>query len=171
MAVLFVTSDGLAIPADSIEQVEKNRERIVLWLAAEKYKKQAQVNQQKRDERKKAYQSLQNSLNAQLINPQSIDNSSLYGNPVGRQRKCDRSSFYKSSAWKKLRYKVLKTSNGKCALCGCGAADGVVLHVDHIIPRSKRPDLSLDANNLQVLCDACNLAKSNRDEIDWRRKK
>jgi 5-methylcytosine-specific restriction endonuclease McrA len=42
------------------------------------------------------------------------------------------------------------------------------MHVDHILPRSKFPELELDIDNLQVLCEECNLAKSNIDTTDWR---
>ena len=44
----------------------------------------------------------------------------------------------------------------------------VELHVDHIKPRSKHPELELDINNLQILCKDCNLGKSNTDSIDYR---
>lgn len=76
--------------------------------------------------------------------------------------------FYKSSAWRKLRFSVLKESNGKCSCCGMSAKDGVILHVDHIKPRSQYPELALDSNNLQVLCDQCNLGKSDSESVDFR---
>ena len=44
------------------------------------------------------------------------------------------------------------------------------MHVDHIKPRSTHPHLSLDESNLQVLCDDCNVGKSNRYEDDWRKR-
>ena len=66
------------------------------------------------------------------------------------------------------RYKILKDANGKCALCGASAADGATLHIDHIKPFSLHPELDSDVSNLQVLCDACNLGKSNKCDIDWR---
>ena len=51
----------------------------------------------------------------------------------------------------------------------CGASGKqTVLHVDHIKPRSKYPELALDPNNLQVLCKDCNLGKSNLYNTDWR---
>lgn len=73
------------------------------------------------------------------------------------------------SRWFSLRYKVLKKSDGRCCLCGRSALDGVQLHVDHIIPRSKRPDLEFEIDNLQVLCADCNMGKSDKDDTDWRK--
>lgn len=75
--------------------------------------------------------------------------------------------FYASNSWREVRYIALKQSGGCCTLCGARASDGVSLHVDHIIPRSVSPEKELDLNNLQILCEDCNLGKSNRDEIDW----
>lgn len=85
-------------------------------------------------------------------------------------------NFYMSPAWRKLRYEVLKKYGRRCMACGArpGAPSnpwhGDVMHVDHIIPRSKRPDLALDINNLQVLCEPCNIGKGNRDNLDYRPK-
>lgn len=80
----------------------------------------------------------------------------------------DKDKFYKSGQWQRLRYKVLSKSSMSCALCGARRSDGAELHVDHIEPRSLRPDLELDADNLQVLCKDCNLGKSNLDNTDFR---
>ena len=77
-------------------------------------------------------------------------------------------AFYDSPQWREIRYKALKMNNGKCELCGASKADGTMLHVDHIKPRSKFPDLELEISNLQVLCKECNLGKSNKDDTDWR---
>ena len=63
------------------------------------------------------------------------------------------------------RYRVLKAANGKCQLCGISAKNAV-LHVDHITPRSKGG--SNEMENLQCLCEQCNLGKGNRDESDFR---
>lgn len=76
--------------------------------------------------------------------------------------------FYASLSWKKLRYQVLTLANGKCQCCGVLGVNAP-LHVDHIKPRSKYPDLALDINNLQVLCADCNIGKLNKDETDWRK--
>ncbi len=77
-------------------------------------------------------------------------------------------SFYETDAWRDLRYRALARSNGKCELCGSSKRDGVILHVDHIKPRSRFPRLALSLDNLQVLCADCNLGKSNRCTRDWR---
>ena len=74
-------------------------------------------------------------------------------------------TFYESSAWQTLRYKALKLHGAKCQLCG---AQGK-LHVDHIKPRSKFPELELRLDNLQVLCQDCNLGKGAWDSSDWRK--
>lgn len=76
--------------------------------------------------------------------------------------------FYETELWRELRYRVMRRDKAQCAACGATPADGVIMHVDHIKPRSKFPELELDLDNLQILCEACNLGKSNTDEIDWR---
>lgn len=77
-------------------------------------------------------------------------------------------SFYKSREWRALRYVALKNCDGRCQCCGASAADGIQLHVDHIVPRYKAPHLSLDIRNLQVLCENCNIGKVGWDETNWR---
>ena len=76
--------------------------------------------------------------------------------------------FYKSKSWKTLRYQALLNSSGACDCCGASGGGGVQIHVDHIKPRSKYPELELDLSNLQVLCSDCNQGKDNIDETDWR---
>jgi hypothetical protein len=59
-----------------------------------------------------------------------------------------------------LRYKVLKKDAFKCAACGRGVSDGIKLHIDHKTPFSLGGLTEL--NNLQTLCDECNISKSNK---------
>lgn len=67
-----------------------------------------------------------------------------------------------------LRYQVFQRDGFRCLACGKhGGDDGVILHIDHIVPRSKGGQDTLD--NLQTLCSTCNLGKSNRDDTDLRR--
>lgn len=74
-------------------------------------------------------------------------------------------AFYKTREWRTVRYQALVKHGKKCQCCGTVKG---LLHVDHVKPRSKYPELELDINNLQILCEACNIGKSNTDETDWR---
>lgn len=76
--------------------------------------------------------------------------------------------FLRSFQWRQVRMVVLKRDGRKCACCNATAADGVRIHVDHIKPRRKYPELALDEDNLQVLCEECNHGKGSWDETDWR---
>ena len=58
-----------------------------------------------------------------------------------------------------LRADVLHRDKFTCQHCGRKAPD-VVLHIDHVIPESKGGPATLE--NLQVLCEACNMGKGNR---------
>jgi len=64
---------------------------------------------------------------------------------------------------KKIRFEVFKRDSFTCQYCGKAAPD-VVLHVDHIKPRSKGG--SDDITNLVTSCRDCNLGKSNRELDD-----
>ena len=79
-------------------------------------------------------------------------------------------AFYDGAPWRKLRYEALRMYGRRCQLCGRSPDDGITLHVDHIKPRSKFRELELDIRNLQVLCEDCNMGKSNIDSTDWRPK-
>ena len=79
--------------------------------------------------------------------------------------------FYESRAWRTIRYEVLRDSGGTCGCCGATRSSGAVLHVDHIKPRYKFPDLSLVKSNLQVLCSDCNVGKGAWDQTDFRPKR
>lgn len=77
-------------------------------------------------------------------------------------------AFLSGYAWRVLRMRVLTKFGARCQCCGATARDGVRIHVDHIKPRRKYPDLALVESNLQVLCEVCNHGKGNWDESDWR---
>lgn len=63
-----------------------------------------------------------------------------------------------------LRYDVLKRDNFRCTICGRTAADGIKLHVDHIMPVAKGGKTEM--NNLRTLCNQCNSGKSDKWDED-----
>lgn len=93
-------------------------------------------------------------LNKRIVKQASKIRKLQYGN-----------EFFDSREWQELRYRALIEYGRKCMCCGITKAE---FHVDHIKPRSKYPELALDFSNLQILCRACNLGKSNKDETDFR---
>jgi hypothetical protein len=92
-----------------------------------------------------------------------------FGAPVSKAKprpkpKPTPASFYETDEWRRLRYRALKQHGAKCQCCGTGGR----IHVDHIKPRSRFPELELELTNLQVLCADCNLGKGAWDQTDWR---
>lgn len=79
-------------------------------------------------------------------------------------------AFLLSYEWRRLRMEVIKERGRRCECCGLVPTkdNGVVIHVDHIKPRRKYPELALTKANLQVLCEVCNHGKGSWDETDWR---
>lgn len=97
----------------------------------------------------------------------AIDAAWLSAN-VSHKKPISYDRFYHCREWRELRYRALATYGNKCQCCGAGPEDGAKIHVDHIKPRSTHRHLQLEFSNLQILCDACNLGKSNLDSTDWR---
>lgn len=64
--------------------------------------------------------------------------------------------FYGRQEWLELRKRALSKFGRVCMCCGKTPKHP---NVDHVIPRSLRPDLALLLSNLQVLCWPCNKAK------------
>ena len=60
-----------------------------------------------------------------------------------------------------LRFDIFKRDGYKCKICGRSAKDGVKLHVDHIVPIAKGGKTIPE--NLQTLCQDCNLGKGTKD--------
>ncbi len=85
-------------------------------------------------------------------------------------RKTKSNAFYASWDWKQARYEALQLHGRQCMCCGWSPEPGSKGHlcVDHIKPRSKFPALALDVSNLQVLCNSCNMGKSNVHQDDFR---
>lgn len=77
-------------------------------------------------------------------------------------------AFLSSYEWRRVRMAALKRHGAVCQCCGASPKTGAVMNVDHIKPRKLFPELSLDVENLQVLCQECNHGKGNWDMTDWR---
>jgi 5-methylcytosine-specific restriction endonuclease McrA len=88
-------------------------------------------------------------------NQNEIQNVSHYTTETIREKKTSRDPSLR------LRFKVLKRDNFTCKQCGASPAkdSNVELHIDHIFPWSKGGETIID--NLQTLCQNCNLGKSN----------
>lgn len=89
-------------------------------------------------------------------------------------RKCSKAAllalsprFYDSKEWREVRYQAFVKHGAQCQCCGATRAEAL-LHVDHIKPRVKFPELALSLDNLQILCKDCNFGKSYKDQTDWR---
>ena len=73
--------------------------------------------------------------------------------------------FYKSALWRSARQQALERDLYQCVECEAARQRGERVRprpatvVHHIIPRSERPDLALELDNLQSLCDACHNKK------------
>jgi 5-methylcytosine-specific restriction endonuclease McrA len=71
---------------------------------------------------------------------------------------------YTQNQFKKMRVRLINEYGEKCMKCNSTSQ----IEVDHIIPYSWNPDLSMDYGNLQLLCKSCNIKKGNRNANDFR---
>ncbi len=92
----------------------------------------------------------------------------------GRAMASERQAELESKAEKRVpvlsgvRWQVLLRDGWKCLACGRNTIEhGVVLHLDHIVPRSRGG--KDEVANYQTLCEQCNIGKSNKDDTDIRR--
>ena len=63
-------------------------------------------------------------------------------------------NFYRTKAWRRLRWSVLVRDNFRCVICGADVGSRYAARVDHILPMKSHPHLALDATNLRTLCAA-----------------
>lgn len=80
-------------------------------------------------------------------------------------------AFYSSKEWRALREWALTFFGRKCMNPKCKGGEiksDTDLHIDHIKPKAKYPDLAYDKDNVQVLCELCNRTKSDRGMKDFR---
>jgi len=144
------------------------------WAEAKRAKKaQRKANQKAKAERKAAAEIGPASRHPEVLKAAAIEllSRGFLNEALARNKKTTRAGdFYSSKQWASVRYAALIRADGRCKCCGASAADGARLHVDHIKPRSKFPELALSLDNMQVLCDMCNVAKSNIDQTNWQAK-
>ncbi len=105
-------------------------------------------------------------LSAKLENEnEDEEHTELESTDASNMPEMDSYTFVRAGLW----WSVLARDNWICCSCGRSSKEeGIILEVDHIIPRSKGGTDDLD--NLQTLCKKCNAGKSNKDNTDLRRK-
>ncbi len=77
-----------------------------------------------------------------------------------RKRKRKRKRRARGQLSAALRFQVLERDGFACRYCGRAPADGVQLHVDHVLPVSSGG--GDDLGNLLTSCADCNLGKGSR---------
>lgn len=63
-----------------------------------------------------------------------------------------------------VKKKIFERDDYKCVVCGKGRADGVEIHADHVKPKNKGGDNSID--NGQTLCTQHNNIKKNYSQTE-----
>lgn len=170
-----------ALVVDDLAGFINKKHMLSHWESAivenEKQKYRAIRDKVNEDKRKEALYKLEREKEADLIKKKEklkMDFDLWYEKNMSNvfyERECDNfNSDDWNKKWRKLRYQAFKKYGNFCCCCGRSPSNDptVVLHVDHIKPKSIYPNLSLDIKNLQILCADCNFAKSYTDETDWR---
>ena len=67
--------------------------------------------------------------------------------------------FYYSRPWRKLRIAVLQRDNYLCVRCLAKYRIAPAKIVHHIKPRQEYPELELEIDNLESLCNGCHEAE------------
>ena len=104
---------------------------------------------------------------AVIIQEAVVDKSYRAKNRLNGKTREEKNVFYQSWEWKEARYKILNKYGPRCMLCGANNNESRIC-VDHIVPISRDWTKRLKLENLQVLCNDCNMGKSNRDTRDFR---
>lgn len=134
--------------AEKIIEIEKTKRNILITMDDIRF----ELNQHKLRKRKDRKQKKGSKIHG-LRTPKDVNSD----------------EFLSSYAWRKIRYSALQKHGRACQCCGASPGNGTILNVDHIKPRRKYPELALDIDNLQILCDSCNHGKGNWDETDFRK--
>lgn len=127
---------------------------------AEKARRRELIDRAKAAKRIKVSKS-RNKPNSKRSKPLPLHPVVAYAPGMGKE-------FYYTREWRLVRYQALELHGTSCLCCGASRQRGAVIHVDHIKPRSLFPELELTLDNLQILCEDCNVGKSNTSIKDWR---
>lgn len=75
-------------------------------------------------------------------------------------------SFYNSARWRKFRVSFLASHDPVCAVCKKIITDPLDCELDHIVELTPEnvlnPDITLNPDNVQILCHSCHDKKHNR---------
>lgn len=71
---------------------------------------------------------------------------------IRRRRKVDMSREYRREYHANVLNLIRKRSGCKCEICGQG---GVMLHIHHILPYSRFPEMDNNMDNLLYICHTC----------------
>jgi len=75
--------------------------------------------------------------------------------PKPNRRSGQRVPFLESKPWRELRATALRRDGYRCVICGADISGSGRARVDHVQPRSLRPDLALVLSNTRSLCPRC----------------
>jgi len=62
---------------------------------------------------------------------------------------------------KEIKSQIVKETKGKCAYCESFISHISPGDIEHILPKSRRPDLIFEWNNLTLACEECNRTRKN----------
>lgn len=70
-------------------------------------------------------------------------------------------SYYKKNKYRhpEIKSRLLAETNGKCAYCESKIGHNCPGDIEHKIPKSKKPDLIFEWNNMTIACNECNRRK------------
>mgnify|MGYP003331277246 CR=1 FL=1 len=168
------------VPEQSAETIRKQTERIIrkqaepIITSARKKQLERLIKDadsrdtrfaRKRSKKKRLQEEVSSLRNLLRIKEAESKGKSTF-EEIPKYIKGMKSEFYRTREWRNLRWSFISRQNGKCQVCGrTHKQHGVTMHVDHIKPRSKYPELELDKNNLQLLCEECNLGKGSKQQF------
>ena len=80
----------------------------------------------------------------------------------------DADKFYNSRRWKALRFATLVKNEKRFGVITCEKCLHTTgpWHCDHINPRSTHPEQALDEDNVRILCEDCNVGRSDDYQQD-----